>query len=43
MSTSGERALRAAAAANTNRGVVINPSQDTDRAQRLATVEAAAA
>ena len=41
MSTSSERALRAAAnAGNAGGGAVINP--DADRAQRLAAVEAAA-
>jgi len=46
MSTSSERALRAAAAAaNTNAGggAVINPGPDADHAQRLAAAEAAAA
>ena len=45
MSTSSERALRAAAAvANTNadRRAVINPDPDADRAQRVAAAEAAA-
>jgi hypothetical protein len=42
MSTSSERALRAAATATNACGAVVNPRPDTDRAQRLAVAEAAA-
>jgi hypothetical protein len=43
MSTSSERALRAAAAAANAGGAVVNPRPNADRAQRLAAAEVAAA
>jgi hypothetical protein len=43
MSTSSERALRAAAAVASAGGAVVNPRSDADRAQCLAAAEATAA
>jgi hypothetical protein len=43
MSTSSERALRAAAAATNVSGAVVNPRPNANRAQRLAVAENAAA
>jgi hypothetical protein len=43
MSTSSERALRAAATAANAGGTVVNPRPDANRTQRLAATEAAAA
>jgi hypothetical protein len=43
MSTSSERALRAAAAAANAGGAVVNPRPNADRAQRLVAAEAATA